>query len=441
VSQAAYIGARQAGTLDVIVIGAGHSGLAVSYLLAGRGLQHLVLERGQVANAWRERRWDSLRLLTTNRQTRLPGHSYAGDDPDGFMRIPELVRFLEDYAERSQAPVLTNTTVTSVRRHCGGYRVVSTRGEWDARAVVIATGACAQAAVPAIARDVPAQVTQLTPLDYRSPAQIEDGGVLVVGASATGLQFADELVRAGHEVTIAVGEHVRMPRRYRGRDITEWMTLAGIFDQRYDEIDDIVRGRGLPSPQLVGDRERPILDLNSLTARGVRLAGRLMGIRDGKAQFSGSLKNVCALADLKMRRLLQAIDETVGDDPAAPRSETFADTRVDAAPCNTLSLDGDRVRTIVWATGFRPDFSWLDLPVFDRKGRLQHEGGIVDEAGLYVMGLPLMRRRKSSYIFGVEDDARDITNHLANYLARNNKGKSNGIHSRDIAERRYRRSA
>jgi putative flavoprotein involved in K+ transport len=244
-------------------------------------------------------------------------------------------------------------------------------------------------------------------------------------------------------VTLAVGEHVRMPRHYRGRDITEWMMLTGIYDERYDEIDDVARGRGLPSPQLVGDRNRPILDLNSLTDRGVRLTGRLVGVRAGNAQFSGSLNNVCALADLKMRRLLAAIDAYIDSRLAgnAPAAESFADTRMEATPANTLRLGDDGIRTVIWATGFRPDYRWLDVPVFDRKGRLEHDGGVVKAPGLYVMGLPLMRRRKSSFIFGVEDDARDISNHLAGYLAEQTRGDRDGFHTDRTAERCYRRSA
>jgi putative flavoprotein involved in K+ transport len=409
-----------ASTIDVVVIGAGHSGLATSYLLSEHGIGHVVLERGEVANAWRERCWESLQLLTPNRRTRLPGFSYNGDDPDGFMSMPELVRHLENYAAYAGAPVLTQTNVSSVSRDGDAYRVRSDRGEWRARAVVIASGACAQAAIPRMADDVPQSIRQLTPAQIRSSADVAEGGVLVVGASATGLQLADELVRSGHAVTIASGEHVRMPRRYRGRDIFDWLEESGISDERYDEVDDIARGRRLPSPQLIGDNNKAILDLNSLTDLGVRLTGRLMGVRDGVAQFSGSLRNVCALADLKMRRLLRAIDDHIEQsgryEAQLPPAELFADTRVETSPPLTLSLDDAGIRTIVWATGYKPDYEWLDLPVFDRKGRLDHDGGVVCLPGLYAMGLPLMRRRKSSFIYGVEDDARDITAHLVQFL-------------------------
>ena len=440
-SQITPIRDRHAGTIDVVVIGAGHSGLAISYLLTQHGVSHVVIERGEVGNAWRERSWESLRLLTPNWQTRLPGYHYAGDDPDGYMSVPELLGFIQDYAEHAGAPVHTQTTVTSVSRDGDGYRVVTDRGAWRARAVVLATGAFNTPSVPAVAKHVPDHIEQLTAHDYRSPAQLGDGGVLVVGASATGLQFADELLDAGFDVTVATGEHVRLPRHYRGRDIFEWMDRGGVLHERYDEIDDIQRGRGLPSAQLVGDRNKPILDLNSLTDRGAKLAGRLMGINNGIAQFSGSLSNVVALADLKMRRLLKAIDEYIGDDPGAPPAEQFANTRVGDVPLLTLDLVDSRIGTIIWSTGFRPNYDWLDVPVLDRKGRLQHDGGVVASPGLYAMGLPLMRRRKSTFIFGVEDDARDITDHLLAYLGDNHRSYDDGFYTDHSAGRSLRRSA
>lgn len=436
--------ARLAGAIDVVVIGAGHAGLSMSYLLSRHGVDHVVLERGEVANSWRHERWDSLRLLTPNRQTRLPGKCYAGDDPDGFMPVAELIRFIDDYAEFAAAPVRTRTRVGSVTREHGYYRIRTDRGDWVCSAVVLATGACNLASVPSVAAAVPGHITQLTPHDYRSPDRLDAGAVLVVGASATGLQLAGEMLRAGRDVTIATGEHVRMPRSYRGCDIFHWLDLSGIHHERYDEVEDIGRGRRLPSPQLVGSRDKPILDLNSLREAGAAITGRLMGICDGIAQFSGSLHNVCALADLKMNRLLARIDDTA-DAEGAEAPERFEPTRVDGGdlgmPLLTLNLDAAGVRTIVWATGFRPDYSWLHVPVLDRKGQLQHDGGIVASPGMYVLGLPLMRRRKSSFIFGIEDDARDIAEHLIQYLHSNTKEKSDGIHRNDTAERGIRLSA
>jgi putative flavoprotein involved in K+ transport len=405
--------------IDTIVIGAGHAGLAVSHCLREHSIAHLVLERGEIANSWRHERWDSLTLLTPNWQSRLPGFSYTGDDPDNYMAMPELVDFIDTYAKISDAPVKTQTNVTEVSRQAQCYRVCTDRGDWTAKAVVIASGACNLPAVPAVAANVPAHVQSVTAHEYRNPEQLSAGGVLVVGASATGLQLAQEIHRSGRPVTIAVGEHVRLPRVYRGRDIQWWMAAAGILDEGLEDIDDIRRARGLPSPQLVGSREQQNFDLNAMTTQGIKLAGRLMGIHEDRAQFSGSLRNVCALADLKMGRLLKAIDEWAEACPESAEfdpSEEFARTIVDDSPDLGLDLSSGEVSTILWATGYKPDYSWLQVPVLDRKGRLRHEGGVVDSPGLYTIGLPFMRRRKSSFIHGIEDDARYITGHLAAYL-------------------------
>ena len=413
--------------IDVVVIGAGHAGLAISRILTTRGVEHVVLERGQVANSWRQERWDSLKLLTPNWQTRLPGFVYDGDDPDGFMSVAELIDVLDEYARATNAPIITGTEVTSVRRDGDGHLVLTNRGTWNARAVVLATGACNAPSVPKVADDVPADITQLTPFNYRSPEDVPAGSTLIVGASATGLQLADELLKAGRDVILAAGEHVRMPRRYRGKDIFYWMTQSGIHDERYEEVDDIARGRRLPSPQLVGSTNLPILDINHLQEQGAKIAGRLMRICDGEAQFSGSLRNICQLADLKMKRLLKLIDETA-DREGAPMGETIAPTRVDGEPLLSLDLNKSDVRSVIWATGFRPDYSWLDIDVLDHKGHLRHDGGVVDSEGLYVLGLPLMRRRKSSFIFGIEDDARDIADHLIDYMTNHTRRESDDFY-------------
>lgn len=387
-------------------------------MLAERSIDHLVLERGAVANSWRRERWDSLRLLTPNRQSRLPGYRYAGADPDGFMTTREVVELIDGFAKAIDAPVRTHTAVTSVTRTDEGYRLVTTGGELLCRSLVIASGACNVPVVPALRTAVPPPVASFTPFDYKSPASLPEGGVLVIGASATGVQLADEIQRSGRGVVLAVGEHVRLPRTYRGRDVLWWMEASGIWDQRYDEIEDLERARRLPSPQLVGSPERLTLDLNALAAAGVELAGRLAAVRDGRALFSGGLRNLFALADLKMNRLLDSFDDwasTRADLDVAP-PERFEPTRAPAAPRLSLDLTSGEIRSIVWATGFRPDYRWLHVPVLDRKGRLVHDGGVVASPGLYAIGLPLLRRRKSTFIHGAEDDARDIVEHLARSL-------------------------
>jgi putative flavoprotein involved in K+ transport len=403
-----------------IVIGAGHAGLAASYFLTGRSIDHVVLERGEVANSWRSERWDSLRLLTPNWQSRLPGLPYDGPDPDGYLTTAEVTDFIDRFAKVSAAPVRTGANVTSVRCAAGGYRVTASGADIRCRALVIASGACNRPALPQFAALVPESVEQRTPFDYRRPDQLPDGGVLVVGASATGVQLAAELRQSGRPVTLSVGEHVRLPRTYRGRDVLWWMDRSGVWDQRYEEIEDLTRARRLPSPQLVGTPERMTLDLNALASMGVELVGRWAALRDGSALFSGGLRNVFALADLKMVRLLDAFDEwarTSGRDADVGAPERFKATRVPESTRLQLDLRGGEIRSIVWATGFRPDYSWLDVPVVDKKGQLRHDGGVVSNPGLYALGLPVLRRRKSTFIHGIEDDAREVIDHLGQYLA------------------------
>lgn len=409
----------RAGAADVVVIGAGHAGLAMSAFLSNAAIDHVVLERGVVANSWRRERWDSLRLLTPNWQSRLPGYRYGGSDPFGFMTMPEVVEFIGRYARFINAPVRERTTVTSVHASDGGYRVVTNRGEWRCRAVVIASGAHNLAHVPEVASALPPSVRSLTPKEYRRPEQLDSNGVLVVGASATGVQLADEIQRSGRPVWLAVGEHIRMPRVYRGWDIQWWLHAIGVLDERYDAVDDLVRARRVPSPQLIGSPQRLTLDLNALTETGVEIVGRVAGIAAGKAQFSGGLRNHCAMADLKLGRLLETIDawaeqNDVAREVASP--ERYAPTRLPEAPRLTLDLTDGGIGTVIWATGFRPDYSWLHVPVLDRKGRLRHDGGVVDAPGLYTLGLNFMRRRKSSFIHGAEDDVRELGAHLTTFL-------------------------
>lgn len=395
-------------TTTTVVIGAGHSGLAMSRRLTKRSIDHVVLERGRVADSWRTQRWDSLRLLTPNWMTRLPGYAYVGSDPDGYLAAGEVVDLLGGYAIASDAPVQESTTVTAVRAADHGFTVATGSQTWHARTVVLAPGVT-RSTLPAVAEALPETVASIAALDYRNPEQLPPGGALVVGAAASGIQIAEEIHRSGRPVTLATGEHVRVPRRYRDRDLLWWLDATGVLDERWDEVDDLVRARNIASFQLIGAQRT--IDLNALQDQGIRLVGKLAGIRDGVAQFSGSLRNVAALADLKLNRLLDSIDEFAGG-----RGERFEPTRVPDAPL-LLPLTSGEIASVVWATGMAPDLSWLELPVFDHRGRLRHDGGVVDWPGLYVTGLPVLRRRRSTFIDGATADSADLSAHLGAYLA------------------------
>ena len=402
-----------------MIIGGGHSGLAMSKRLSDRGTDHVVLERGDVAQSWVTQRWDSFTLLTPNWQTRLPGGSYEGDDPDGFMGGGEIAAFLRGYASLVDAPVHTHTTVSAVRPLADGYEVVTDQGTWKCRSVVLASGACNLPSIPAFADALPDNVLAVNPLEYRRAEDLPEGGVLVVGAAATGIQLAEEIHASGRPVTLSVGEHVRMPRTYRGRDIQHWMESIGRLDERYDEVPEILKARGVASPQLVGTPERRTLDLNALTDAGVRLCGRLGAIRDGVAMFAGGLRNNCALADQKLARLLDEIDEWIESHDVGSELDPpvrLEPTRVPPNTALTLDLRRGEIKTVVWATGFRPDLSWVDLPVFDGSGRLRHDGGVVDAPGVYFLGGSFLRRRRSSFIHGAEADTADLADHLRTHL-------------------------
>lgn len=404
---------------DCVVIGAGQAGLAMSRCLTDRGVDHVVIERGRVAERWRSERWDSLRLLTPNWQSRLPGFCYDGPDPDGYMSMPEVVDYFERYAASFGAPVRSGVTVQSLRRDGSRFLVGTSAGDWRARAVIVATGHSDTPWVPHVASRFPREITHVVPTEYRRPELLPEGGVLIVGASSTGIQLADELQRAGRAVTIAVGQHLRMPRAYRGRDILWWLDRMGLFGETVDQVYDVEVSREQPSLQLVGHPDHLTLDLLGLRARGVRVVGRLLDARDGVARFDDDLVATTAAADFKLAALLNRIDrfiarEGVDATPAAPFEPhclrfTGAET--------SLPLEDAGIRSVIWATGFRRRYPWLQVPVLDGCGEIRHSGGVTSEPGLYALGLHFMRRRNSAFIDGVGNDARALAEHLTGYLA------------------------
>lgn len=392
--------------IDVVVIGAGQAGLALSHCLTARGIEHVVLDRGRVGERWRSERWPGLRLLTPNWMTQLPGLP-AGAEPDGFMPAGEFAGLLDRYAESFCAPLVTGCEVLSLERGARGFVLRTTLGGWSANQVVIATGACDRPAVPDWARALPAGVRQVTPAAYRGPDDLPPGGVLVVGASATGIQIAGEVRRSGRPVTLAVGRHVRTPRRYRGRDIFRWLDESGFLRQPRDPAADNGRLLAMPSLQLAGNADGGDIGLDPLAALGVTITGRATGVRDGRVEFAATLARERAAAEARRQGLLAGIDLHVSrhapdapEDPAA-----WAPPAPMAEGPRTLDLCGGAVRTVVWATGFRRRYPWLRLPVLDAAGEIETRGGRTRVPGLFVLGLPFLRHRSSAFIYGVGRDA------------------------------------
>lgn len=405
-------------TTDTVVIGAGHAGLAVSALLTEADRDHVVLDRGRVAQRWRTERWDSLNLLTPNWMTRLPGWLYTGTDQEGYMSAAELVGYLERYATAFGAPVETDTTVLDVSADDTGYRVVTDRGTWATRHVVIATGPSGQPRVPETIKSLHDDLWLTTANQYRNPAALPAGGVLVVGASSSGAQIADELSRAGRQVVLAVGRHTRMPRRYRGMDIYWWLERTGRLSRTIDDFADPAAARREPSLQLVGrnqpERFGEDLDLATLQARGVRLTGRLQGIEGDTASLGDDLTETTATADKRMHRFLDAVDRHIHESGLS--REVLTATRPGPVACApapaALDLRAEGIGTVLLATGYRPDYSWLSLPITGSDGRIVQRRGVTPAPGVYVVGQPFQHRRDSGFIDGARNDARAIVAHL-----------------------------
>jgi putative flavoprotein involved in K+ transport len=402
-------------TTNTIVVGAGQAGLALSHCLTDRRIDHVVLERGRIGERWRSETWDSLRLLTPNGMSRLPGWTYDGPDPNGFMSASDFVAFIEGYAHSFDAPIEQESPVESVEFDGETYVVTTAKKRWRGANVVIATGWCDLPAVPTIARRLSGDVHQLAPSAYRKPSALPDGGVLVVGASATGMQLADELRSAGRDVVLAVGNHSRLPRRYRGIDIYWWLERIGSLDETIDETPDPIRARREPSLQLVGRADGRSLDLPTLQHSGVRLTGRLVDIDTERVEFASDLAHTVAAADCQMRQVLARIDRHIdanGLTADVLRAEPAQRLRP-SEPLDRLDLKAAGISTVIWATGHRRVYPWLHLSVFDAAGEIRQVRGVTPVPGLYVLGQRFQHFRNSNFIGGVGRDAAFVAGHIA----------------------------
>ncbi|GAA4930618.1 putative flavoprotein involved in K+ transport [Actinomycetospora succinea] len=397
--------------MDAIVIGAGQAGLAMSRCLTRRGVGHVVLERGRVGQRWRRERWDSFTLLSPNWQTRLPEGAYTGPDPDGFMTGREVVAMLDDYAAHTGADVREGVTVRAVDPDADGWRVRTDRGDLVAPAVVVATGDLDVPAVPVVAADLPPHVVQLHTRDYRRPGALPPGGVLVVGAGPSGQQIAGELARAGRTVHLAVGRHKCLPRRYRGHDTYWWMDRMGTLTRTRESLPDPSATR-TPNAVLTGGTRD--LDLHRLVAEGVVPHGRLVGVRGTVAAFDDTLPAMVAEAEDNAVRFRAKVDGFVAraglDVPAEPaRLPRPAPWAAEAG--RELDLGG--ITSVVWATGFRRDFSWVHAPVLDDAGEPVQHRGVTAAGGLYFLGLKWLHHRSSSFLDGVGADAEYLADEVA----------------------------
>jgi putative flavoprotein involved in K+ transport len=399
---------------ETVIIGAGQAGLSASRCLSERGSDHVVLERGRIGQRWRSETWDTLHLLTPNWMNALPARPYVGEDPDGFISATAFADELADYARSFGSPVEERTGVAAVEQRNGRFHVVTDQAVWSAANVVVATGWCDRPAIPAMADALPADIRQVVPNEYRNPDQLPSGGVLVVGASSTGVQVADELRGAGREVTIAVGRHTRVPRTYRGMDIYWWLDRLGMLDKTIDEMRDVALARAEPSLQLVGRQDRRSVDLASLQADGVQLVGRLIGVEGDRVRLASDLSATVADAQRRMNRLLAGIDDHIEANALATEVLAAEPSRAVAATgvVQELSLRAAGIRSVVWATGYRRSYPWLRLPVLDRQGEIRQRRGRTPMPGLYVLGQRFQHHRSSNFIGGVGRDAALLADHI-----------------------------
>ncbi|MHA6803725.1 flavin-containing monooxygenase [Salinifilum ghardaiensis] len=403
---------------EVVVVGAGQAGVAMSEHLGSCGVPHIVLERHRIAERWRSERWDSLVANGPAWHDRFPGLEFSGVAPDAFASKDEIADYFAAYAEKIDAPIRCGVEVTSVRKNAGrpGFRVETSEGSIDARFVVTATGPFQRPVIPPIVPDRDAAV-QIHSSGYRNPEQLPEGAVLVVGAGSSGVQIADELRRSGRRVFLSVGPHERPPREYRGRDFCWWLGVLGLWDAETPP-----QGAEHVTIAVSGARGGQTVDFRALADAGIELVGMTASYDNGTLRFAPDLGTNLALGDAKYLELLRAADEYVErnglDLPEEPEAHVLGpNPECVTDPLLELDLAEAGVTSIVWATGFANDYSWLQVDAFDENGKPNHRRGVSSEPGVYFLGLPWLSRRGSSFIWGVWHDARHIADHISTQRA------------------------
>jgi putative flavoprotein involved in K+ transport len=395
--------------VETIVIGSGQAGLAISYHLAQRNREHVIFERGRVAERWRSERWDSLAFQFPNLMLRLPGYSYTGDEPGAFMGREGVVHFISDYAARISAPLRCGINVTSLRQNdCGRLTVQAGETMMEAANVVVATGPYQLPSIPPCSASLPISVYQVTANRYTRPSDLPLGSVLVVGSGGSGCQIVEDLRDDGREVFYAVRRHRRWPRRYRGRDVGWWIEETGMTNVTGDRMPP--EWRNFRAPLITGVRGGHTIDLRQMASEGVTLLGSLQDVGDGKLRIADDLNANLRIGDDTFVQFVRSIDDFIKvkgiDAPVEEGFDPYLRQMPEALPeIDTLDLRDAKISTVIWATGYRYDFAWIDCPVFDKQGAPEQRRGVTGVPGLYFLGLPRMHKVKSSFLWGVGEDA------------------------------------
>ena len=392
-------------SIETVIVGGGQAGLAMSYHLSRCGREHVVLERARIAERWRTQRWDSLMFQFPNWSIELPGRSFPGADPDGFAHKSEVLAFIEDYALWIKAPLRVGVEVLSLRPapRAGRYLVATNSGEFETRNVVIATGPYQRPRVPSFSAELPPDLVQLHAAEYRNPRALPQGAALVVGSGASGCQIAEELLVAGRQVFLAIGRHRRAPRRYRGHDVFWWRRTLGYLDQK---AEDTPLGMRLPPPLVTGVGGGHDVDIRRYASDGMMLLGHVREIRDGRITVADDLDESLAAGDRSFDAFISAVNDYLGS-----RDDETADVGTGIPPrgvvksIDSVDVRASDIRSVIWATGYQLDFRWVELPVFDERGQPIQRRGVTSAPGIYFLGLAWMHKVKSSFLYGVGEDA------------------------------------
>jgi putative flavoprotein involved in K+ transport len=395
--------------VDTIVIGAGQAGLATSYHLTQQGQNHLVLEKARVGEAWRSGRWDSFTLVTPNWALRLPGFAYQGESPNGFLGREEVIRYLEDYVRLFNPPLRLGVEVSAVRAAGDGFTVETSDGDLYAHNVVVASGSFQQPKIPSFAAQIAPHIVQLHSSQYRNPQQLPAGAVLIVGSGQSGCQIADELCQEGRKTYLSGGKVGSLPRRYRGHDGFWWAEKFGMLDRHVSKLPSPA-ARFAANPQITGRDGGRALDLHRLAAAGVTLLGRTLGANGTKLTFAMDLHDNLAYADKFLAELMEALDKFIAESgiDAPPHNDPPVRKGYDSPMIPELDLDAAGITSIIWASGYRFDFSWIDFPIYDDYGYPFQERGVTAQPGLYFVGLQWLNTPKSSLLIGVGEDAAHV---------------------------------